>query len=330
MTTTIKIKNSVTPGSSPAGLSLGEIAINVSDRKIFSGNAVGGVVTLIDPNALVTSVNGVTGAVINVARINEGNTYSVKQVMNAGITASTLNVAGVAAFNANTGDITLSGTNTYLNSTTTTVQNATSLLTVQGNAVGDKGTLRLKGYDGDVTLYNNDIKPQATQTGNLVHTLPSTTGTLLNSAVTSAVAGTGISVSASTGAVTFTNTGVQSFNGATGAVTAGVALAFSVITADQTAAINTGYIANKGTLLTLTLPTTAAVGSVIRVSGMNAGLWKIAQNASGIIHFGKTDTTTGVGGYISSTLARDAVELVCVVANNEWNVISSVGNITIV
>jgi len=107
-------------------------------------------------------------------------------------------------------------------------------------------------------------------------------------------------------------------------------LAFSVITADQTAAINTGYIANKGTLLTITLPTTAAVGSVIRVSGMNAGLWKIAQNASGIIHFGKTDTTTGVGGYISSTLARDAVELVCCVANNEWNVISSVGNITIV
>ena len=106
--------------------------------------------------------------------------------------------------------------------------------------------------------------------------------------------------------------------------------AWSIITTDQTAAINTGYIVNKGTLLTLTLPTTAAVGSVIRVSGMNAGLWKIAQNASEIIHFGKTDTTTGVGGYISSTLARDAVELVCCVANNEWNVISSIGNITIV
>ena len=49
--------------------------------------------------------------------------------------------------------------------------------------------------------------------------------------------------------------------------------AWSIITTDQTAAINTGYIVNKGTLLTLTLPTTAAVGSVIRVSGMNAGLW---------------------------------------------------------
>ena len=345
MTTTIKIKNSVTPGSSPAGLSLGEMAINVTDKKLFSGNAVGSAITILDGNNLVTafngstgavtgvsSVNGATGAVTNVARTNQGNTFSVQQVMNAGISASSMQVANsVAQFNATVGQNYFGGTLTTLASTATTVQNSTALLSVTPSTVGAvNGTLRLQGYDGDVIAYNNDIKPQATQTGNLVHTLPATTGTLLNSAVTSAVAGTGISVSAATGTVTFTNTGVQSFNGATGAVTAGVALAFSVITADQTAAINTGYIANKGTLLTLTLPTTAAVGSVIRVTGMNAGLWKIAQNASGIIHFGKTDTTTGVGGYISSTLARDGVELVCVVANNEWNVLSSVGNITIV
>jgi hypothetical protein len=121
---------------------------------------------------------------------------------------------------------------------------------------------------------------------------------------------------------------VASFNGAIGAVLAD-AVTWSVITADQTAVINKGYFANKGTLLTITLPTTAAVGSVIRVSGMNAGLWKIAQNASEVIHFGKTDTTVGVGGYIQSTLARDAVELICCVADNEWNVVSSIGNITI-
>ena len=153
--------------------------------------------------------------------------------------------------------------------------------------------------------------------------------TITNTGVTSAVAGTGISVSAATGSVTITNTGVQSFNGLTGAVLAD-AVTWSVITADQTAVINKGYFANKGTLLTLTLPTTAAVGSVIRVSGMNAGLWKIAQNASEVIHFGKTDTTVGTGGYIESTLARDAVELICCVADTEWNVVSSVGNITIV
>jgi hypothetical protein len=121
---------------------------------------------------------------------------------------------------------------------------------------------------------------------------------------------------------------VISFNGLTGAVLAD-AVPWSVITADQTAVINKGYFTNKSTLLTLTLPTTAAVGSVLRVSGMTASGWKIAQNASEVIHFGKTDTTVGTGGYIQSTLARDAVELICCVADNEWNVVSSVGNITI-
>jgi hypothetical protein len=128
--------------------------------------------------------------------------------------------------------------------------------------------------------------------------------------------------------VGLTSNYVKSFNGLTGAVFAD-AVTWSVITADQTAVINRGYFANKGTLLTLTLPTTAAVGSVIRVSGMNAGLWRIAQNASEVIHFGKTDTTVGTSGYLESTLARDSVELICCVTDNEWNVVSSIGNITI-
>jgi hypothetical protein len=59
-------KNSFTPGSAPSGLSAGEIAVNVADKKIFVGNAVGGVVTLHDQNAVVTSVNGATGAVTNI------------------------------------------------------------------------------------------------------------------------------------------------------------------------------------------------------------------------------------------------------------------------
>jgi hypothetical protein len=81
-------KNSFTPGSAPAGLSAGELAVNVNDKKIFVGNAVGGVVTLHDQNAIVTSINGATGAVTNVARINEGNTFSVRQVFNAGFTSA--------------------------------------------------------------------------------------------------------------------------------------------------------------------------------------------------------------------------------------------------
>lgn len=97
-----------------------------------------------------------------------------------------------------------------------------------------------------------------------------------------------------------------------------------------TMAVNNGYIANNAGLVTLTLPTTAAVGDVVRVAGSGAGGWAVAQNASEIIHFGSTDSTTGVGGSLASTVRYDAVELLCIVANTEWSVISSLGNITIV
>jgi hypothetical protein len=47
----------------------------------------------------VISVNGSTGTITNVARTNEGNTFSVRQVMNAGITSANLFVSGGATFN---------------------------------------------------------------------------------------------------------------------------------------------------------------------------------------------------------------------------------------
>ena len=97
----------------------------------------------------------------------------------------------------------------------------------------------------------------------------------------------------------------------------------------QAASVNAGYIANNAGLVTITLPTTAAVGDVVRVTGKGAGGWLIAQNASQIIHFLGTDTTTGTGGSLASTGTYDGVEIVCVVANTEWVVISSMGNITI-
>jgi hypothetical protein len=121
--------------------------------------------------------------------------------------------------------------------------------------------------------------------------------------------------------------GTNTWRGVAGGTGGGIT--WTVVTDNTSMAVDNGYITNKGTLAVMTLPATAAVGKVVRVSGMNSAGWKIAQNANGQIHFGNQDSTAGVGGYISSTATRDAVELVCVVANNEWNVISSIGNITI-
>jgi len=88
--------------------------------------------------------------------------------------------------------------------------------------------------------------------------------TLTNAGVTAAVAGTGISVSGATGSVTITNTGVQSFNGRTGAVqgvsaaVAGTGISISGATGSVTIT-NTGVQSFNGL--------TGAVTGVASVNG---------------------------------------------------------------
>jgi hypothetical protein len=93
---------------------------------------------------------------------------------------------------------------------------------------------------------------------------------------------------------------------------------------------NNGYITNNASLVTLTLPATAAVGATIYVTGLGAGGWTIAQNSGQLIHFGSAVTTTGVGGSLSSTNQYNTITLVCTVVNTTFNVLASIGNITVV
>jgi hypothetical protein len=98
----------------------------------------------------------------------------------------------------------------------------------------------------------------------------------------------------------------------------------------QTMAVDNGYLANNSSLVVFTLPDTAALGKIVRVVGKGSGGFKIVQNASETIHFEDLSTTVGTGGYLQSNHRRDAIELLCVVADTEWQVVSSIGNITIV
>lgn len=111
----------------------------------------------------------------------------------------------------------------------------------------------------------------------------------------------------------------------------GGGLSWTVVTGTtQSAAVNNGYIANNAGQVTITLPATSAVGDTVAVMGINnATGWKIAQNAGNQIFFGTSSTTSGTGGSLTSTATRDVVYLVCVVANGAWNVVSSIGNITV-
>ena len=138
------------------------------------------------------------------------------------------------------------------------------------------------------------------------------------------------SISPSTATFVLTSNGVSA-DPTFQAITGG-GLGWSVITASQTAVVNNGYIANDAGTLALLLPATAAIGDIIRVTGINnATGWQITQNANQQIFFGTAATTIGVGGSITSTSTQDSIEIVCVVAgaSTNWNVLSSVGNLTV-
>lgn len=129
-------------------------------------------------------------------------------------------------------------------------------------------------------------------------------------------------------------TGVTITNGA-GSITinaSGGGLTWIDVTgASQAMAVNTGYTSNDGaSLVTFTLPSTAAYGTVVAVVGKAAGLWTLAQNSGQTIHFAGVNTTTGVGGSLSSSKQYDAVFLLCTIANTDFTVIQSMGNLTYV
>ena len=138
----------------------------------------------------------------------------------------------------------------------------------------------------------------------------------LDPVIATITAGTNITVTNGPGSITISNPNGISWVEITGTT--------------QAMAVDTGYIANNVALVTLTLPAFAVVGDRVRVAGKGAGLWRIAQNALQVIHFGATDSTIGIGGSVTAILRYDCVELLCITANTDWVVLSSVGNLTVV
>ena len=175
-------------------------------------------------NEGVLSVDGSTGAVNNVARTNTANTFTQLQTFS--------NASGISASQVITKTVQLPGSET-------------NLTILPGSIFSDSAGIRLFSTDGLGGDYYTTVKGSVLSADRTI-TFPNTTGTVAltsqlmgavngstaaTTAVTSfngstgavqgvsaAVAGTGISVSGTTGSVTITNTGVQSFNGSTGPV----------------------------------------------------------------------------------------------------------------
>lgn len=97
----------------------------------------------------------------------------------------------------------------------------------------------------------------------------------------------------------------------------------------QQAAVNTEYLTNNAGLVTVTLPSSAAVGAKVAVTGSGSGGWRLAQNAGQTVHFLGQNTTTGAGGRLDSTVRYDCVEVICNITDTDWVVKRSMGNITV-
>lgn len=235
------------------------------------------------------------------------------------IIGSTSVELGSTGVDTGTGDVTLTAVN---------------LVPSTSNALG-VGTIEL-GHATDTTLSRSAAGVLAVE-GVVVPTISSTSTltnkTLQGAAISGALTGTGayIPVSLLDSGTSASSSTYWRGDGtwATPSGGGGGMTWTEVTGTSQTAAVDNGYITNNAGLVTVTLPATAAVGKIVRVAGSGAGGWRIAQNASGQINFGNQATTVGTGGRLDSVNRYDAVELVCITANNVWSVISSQGNITV-
>lgn len=107
-------------------------------------------------------------------------------------------------------------------------------------------------------------------------------------------------------------------------------IGWRVVTSNTTLVANNNYIANNSSSITLTLPTTAAIGSVIEIVGVGSDIWTIAQNAGQSILFVDTASTTGVSGSATPLEPRASLKLVCYSVDSGFAIASASGNINLI
>lgn len=102
--------------------------------------------------------------------------------------------------------------------------------------------------------------------------------------------------------------------------------------ASQTLIVQRGYICSGPATgnVQFNLPATSALGDVIEITLDGSTSFSVVQSAGQSIRLGNISTTVGVGGSLSSTQQGDSIRMVCQTANLKWNVISSVGTLSLV
>lgn len=90
-----------------------------------------------------------------------------------------------------------------------------------------------------------------------------------------------------------------------------------------------GYISKGAGVVTFLLPASAAIGDTFIIAGYG-NLWTLTQNAGQSVTFGSSTSSVGAGGSVTATNTRDSITIVCVTTDTEFQIISGVGNLTMV
>jgi len=290
-----------------------------------------------DTNVTLTLGGSPTTALVNAASITAGWTGTLSGTrggtgVNNG--ANTATFAGNLNFaNAFTTSGNFAVTQTYTNTTNVTFPTSGTLATTSQlptpaaltKADDTNVTLTLGGTPATALLQAASITAGWTGTlavgrGGLgIATTPSNgqipIGNGTNYTAATLTAGTGISISNGSGSITVSSSGIGSltWNDVSGTT--------------QAAAVNNGYIISNASQTTVTLPATAAEGSVFAVQGKGAAGWILQMNTGQVCHLGSSASSSA--GSLTSTNQWDSVSIVCVTANTTFAVTSVIGNLTV-
>jgi len=98
-----------------------------------------------------------------------------------------------------------------------------------------------------------------------------------------------------------------------------ILLNWTTVTTNTTMVANNGYFTNSASTLQLTLPSAAAFGTQISISGIGSGsgLWRILTGTGQSVVIGTATASTSV----TSNHYSDSINLICSVANTVWTAV---------
>lgn len=269
-------------------------------------------ISAIGGTGLVETLTGNSGGAVSptAGNINTVGTGSVTVVGNPGTSTLTAQLTGLTNHSLQVGAGTATLTQLGVAANGQLPIGSAGANPVLANITSAGATVSITNGPGSISLDVNGAKVGETITGDNAVALSPTAGNW------NIFGGTGITTSGAGSTLIITATGAS--------------LTWTVIAANQTLAVDHGYICGGGGTLSLALPATSAVGDIIEITLDGSTGWIVTQGAGQQIRLGSSTTTLGAGGNLASTAEGDTLRMVCRTANTLWQVLSTMGNITTV